>query len=313
MTVTATPSTTTATAIDVRPLTAVIGAELHGVDLREPLSPEVVAEIKDALLKWRVVFFRGQDINPAQQIAFGRYFGEVTPAHPLGNPIEGYDQVKPVDADRQRREVVGPEDLGAPKEERDRRWHTDITPVVNPAAASILRAVVVPEVGGDTMWTNLVAAYQGLSAPIRDLVDRLHAVHSFGPAPDLTLPEGTNRGTRGYASVHPVVRVHPETGERGLFVSPNFTRYIVGLSKREGTAILELLFTQLARPEYTVRFRWAPRSIAFWDNRATAHLAAVDVDHADYERYLERITLTGDVPVGPDGYRSQSLVGGFFG
>lgn len=311
MAVTTTASTTTT--LDVRPLTAVIGAELHGVDLREPLAPEVVSQIREALLRWRVVFFRRQDITAEQQIVFGRQFGEVTPAHPLGNPIEGYDQVKPVEADQQRAAVKGTDDLGPPKEERDRRWHTDITPVINPAAASILKAVVVPPFGGDTLWTSLVAAYQGLSEPIRDLVDRLHAVHSFGPAPDLSLPEDSNRGTRGYASVHPVVRVHPETGERGLFVSPQFTRYIVGLSKREGTAVLELLYAQLARPEYTVRFRWEPGSIAFWDNRATAHLAAVDVDHADYERYLERITLTGDIPVGPDGYRSQSLVGGVFG
>jgi len=305
-------TTTREIALDVRPLTAVIGAEIHGVDLSRPLDELTVSEIRQALLQWRVVFFCDQDITPEQQIAFGRNFGTVTPAHPLGDAIEGYEKVKPVDADRQRHRTIQPGQDPSTVGDRNRRWHTDITPVVNPAAASILKAVVVPSYGGDTLWTNLVAAYEGLSQPIRDLIDGLQAVHSFGRAGRLPVTDDNPR-RRTYATTHPVVRVHPETGEKGLFVNPQFTRYISGIPTREGDVILELLYAQLARPEYTVRFRWEPGSIAFWDNRATAHLAAVDVDHAAYERFLHRITLTGDVPVGPDGYRSEALIGDPFG
>ena len=184
----------------------------------------------------------------------------------------------------------------------------------NPALGSILKAVVIPPYGGDTGFTNLVAAYEGLSEDIRRFIDGLRAVHKwhfgrFGRArEDAPPPDGP-----APAAVHPVVRVHPETGEKGLFVNPRFTRYIVGLSTRESDAILHLLFGQLGRPEYQVRFRWQPGSIAFWDNRATAHLAAVDMRHNDYERRLHRITLTGDVPVGPSGFRSEVLVGEPFG
>jgi len=298
--------------IDIRPLSAVIGAEIFGVDLREPLEPNVVTEIRQALLKWRVVFFRDQFIDAAQQIAFAQQFGEITPAHPNGGHIDGYDEVKPVTAEQQRDSVKRVGEAPEFQGDKQRRWHTDITPVVNPALASVLRAVVVPPYGGDTLWTNLVAAYEGLSEPVRGFIDALQAVHSFGGGTRVH-GRGANYGESRYSSVHPVVRVHPETGEKGLFVNPNFTRYIVGLTPREGSAILELLYAQLARFEYTVRFRWAPGSIAFWDNRATAHLAAVDIDHADYERYLERVTLVGDVPVGPDGFRSQALVGDEFG
>jgi taurine dioxygenase len=256
--------------LDVRPVSAVIGAEIHGVDLREPLEPTEISEIRQALLQWKVVFFRDQFIDADEQIAFAKQFGEITPAHPNGEHIDGYDEVKPVTAEQQRHSVKRPGEEPALQGDKARRWHTDITPVVNPALASVLRAVVVPPYGGDTLWTNLIAAYNGLSKPTQDLIDNLHAVHSFGGT--RAISRSLQRSDREpFASVHPVVRVH------------------------------------------TVRFRWQPGSIAFWDNRCTAHLAAVDIDHADYERYLERVTLVGDIPVGPDGYRSEALVGELFG
>ena len=167
-------------------------------------------------------------------------------------------------------------------------------------AASILRAETVPPYGGDTSWSNLVAAYEGLPEPFRELADKLRAKHSFAP----------DYGK--FAAIHPVVRVHPETGERALFVSPGFTRHsreIVGLSKRHSECLLGLLYEQIARQEYTVRFRWEPGSVAFWDNRATAHLAPNDLGHLDYERVMYRITLNGDVPVGPDGRESELVEG----
>ncbi|MEA2640237.1 MAG: alkyl sulfatase [Chloroflexota bacterium] len=301
--------TSAATAFDVRPLTALIGAEIHGVDLTRPLDARTVQQIYETLLRWKVVFFRDQDITPEQQIIFGRYFGEITPAHPVNGPIdEAHPQIMGVDAERQRKYQQEAREAGARRDDgrrgtRHRGWHTDITFVQNPALASILKAVNVPAYAGDTIWTNLVAAYQALSPAVRDFVDNLRAVHQWpddskGPAP---------------SAIHPVVRVHPQTGERALFVNPNFTRYILDLSPLESETILGLLYDVLTRPDLTVRFHWEPNSIAFWDNRATAHLAAVDIAHVEFERRLHRITITGDVPIGPNGFRSEALVGDLFG
>lgn len=311
MTTTTAPITASRISTEIRPLTALIGAEVRGVDLTQPLDTETVAHLRETLLRWKVIFFRDQNITPEQQLAFGRYFGDVTPAHPVNGPdTSEYPQIMGVDAVQQRR---GFHDLGqreTAQEQFQRRrvtryrgWHTDITFVQNPALASILRGIVVPAHAGDTIWTNLVAAYEGLSPQVRSLIDGLQAVHQWpdssrGPAP---------------AAAHPVVRVHPETGERALFVNPNFTRYILGISALESEAILGLLYDQLAKPEFQVRFRWEPNSIAFWDNRATAHLAAVDIGHTDAPRHMQRITITGDIPVGPDGFRSEALVGDPFG
>jgi len=295
--------------LDVRPLAGNIGAEIHGVDLRDDLDDAVVDEIRATLLAWKVVFFRNQAVTPAQQIAFGRRFGDVTPAHPtLPAAIPEHPEILVLD----NQQHYGTPTAGGPRIES--RWHTDVTFVPNPPMASILHGVVVPPYGGDTQWTNLAVAYERLSAPIRDLVDGLHAVHHN------TLPIERGETTSGYASqfqstyiasVHPVVRVHPETGERVLFVNPNFTSHVVELSRREGAHLLALLYEQLAQPAFTVRFRWEPDSIAFWDNRATAHLVPTDVP-AGFHRRMERITLAGAPVVGVDGSTSQSLEGSTF-
>jgi taurine dioxygenase len=158
----------------------------------------------------------------------------------------------------------------------------------------------------------LVAAYENLSAPLRALADQLRAEHRFG----LHLQDGDKYLDRIRAnplvSIHPVVRVHPETGERALFVSPGFTSHIVGIPRHESKALLELFFEQITRPAFTVRFRWEPGDIAFWDNRATAHLAPQDIVHLNADRVLYRVTLTGDVPVGVDGVKSELVKGKVF-
>jgi len=159
--------------------------------------------------------------------------------------------------------------------------------------------------------TNLVAAYEDLSEPIRDLIDHLQAVHQWHGFTGETR-EGYDRNQPPPAAVHPVVRVHPVTQERALFVNPGFTRYIVGLTDRENRRILDLLFDQIARPEFTVRFRWETDSLAFWDNRATAHLGPVDLASSDFDRRVERVTITGDLPIGPDGFESVPLRGELF-
>ncbi|MET0895888.1 MAG: TauD/TfdA family dioxygenase [Acidimicrobiia bacterium] len=312
-----------ATHLEVRPLTSFIGAEIRGVDLREPLADSAVAEIRAALLKWKVVFFRDQNITPEQQVEFGQRFGEITQAHPTLPGLEGHPKILSLDSnlfkEAAARIAAARGDKGAGTslvgEYVDNRWHTDVTFVVNPPTASILRGVVVPPYGGDTFWTNLVAAYEHLSEPVRDAIDGLQAVH--------TNTLYTQSGTAGeelkkqfeatrYTSVHPVVRVHPETGERALFVNPGFTQNIVGVSAAESAALLRILFAQLSHPAFTVRFRWQPDSIAFWDNRATAHQGPGDLRHLEFERVVQRITLVGDVPVGPDGFTSESLQGAEF-
>ncbi|MFQ4143331.1 TauD/TfdA dioxygenase family protein [Chlorogloeopsis sp. ULAP02] len=160
-------------------------------------------------------------------------------------------------------------------------------------------------------WTNLVAAYEHLSAPLRALADTLKAEHRFHAR--LRLPSNSKLVQRIAAnpqvSIHPVVRVHPETGERALFVNPGFTSHILDVSPQESDLLLELFFNQITKPAYTTRFRWNNGDIAFWDNRATAHLAPQDLDHIEVERVLYRTTITGDIPVGPDGFRSQIVEG----
>jgi len=302
------------TRITVRPVAGHIGADIGDVDLSQPLGESDLGALKEALHRYKVVFFRGQTLDHASQIAFARQFGELTYAHPHDDtPPEDHPEIFTIDPARFE-ERYG---KGFRDEYRKRQysyfdgWHTDVTAAVNPPAGSILRAERVPEVGGDTTWTNLVAAYQGLSAPVRAFVDTLRAEHRYGGS-------RTVEGDSGYAkrindnllvAVHPVVRVHPETGERALFVNPGFTSHIVGVHPGESKRILDLLYGEITRPEYTVRFRWEAGHVAFWDNRATAHLAPRDLEHLEVERRLHRVTLIGDIPVGPDGKPSELVSG----
>lgn len=292
---------TRATLIDVRPMAARIGAEIYGVDLAASLDDAVIAEIRGALLRWKVIFFRDQHITRDQHVAFGRRFGQVTPAHPILPSVEGFPEILPLSSVEYTN--------SDPTAELDEAVHTDVTFTPAPPMGSILRGVIVPPYGGDTIWTNLVAAYERLSPPIQRMIEDLQAVHR-NAIPAVQGNDGFADNLKkfasgGYRSVHPIVRVHPETGERALFVNPFFTDRIIGLSASESHKILELLYEQILRHDNMVRFRWAPGSIAFWDNRVTAHRGPVD--SAGFERYMERITIAGDTPVGPNGFVSRPL------
>lgn len=296
----------------VRRVAGRIGAEISGVDLSQPLDQQAVDAIRQALLANKVIFFRGQSLDHASQIAFARQFGELTHAHPHEDaPPEDFPQILTIDP-RRYEEKYG-ENLRELYQRRQYSyfagWHTDVTAAVNPPAASILRAEVVPSVGGDTQWTNLVAAYAGLSAPIQRLAESLRAVHRFRIPTDEDSKIAQRVNANLLIAEHPVVRVHPETGERALFVNPGFTDHIVGLTAVESRRILDLLYEHLTRPEYTVRFRWHAGDVAFWDNRATAHLAPSDLDHLNVQRTLHRVTLIGDRPVGVDGRESELIAG----
>ena len=301
--------------ITVQPLSGHTGAAITGVDIASPLSPSDVDAIRDALHRWKVVFFRDQDLDHAGQIAFGRQFGDLTYAHPHDEtPPDGYPEIYTVDPKRFEQQYGLDEE--ARKQIRysyTNGWHTDVTPAVNPPAGSILRADVVPAYGGDTQFTNLVAAYEGLSEPVRAFIDGLRAEHYYG-ANLATAGQAASKYLERFArnplvAHHPVVRVHPQTGERALFVNPVFTGRVLDVTPPESRWILDYLFAHLSRPEYTVRFHWEPGSVAFWDNRATAHLGPTDLGHLDVARVLHRVTLIGEVPVGPDG-RESTLVEG---
>lgn len=292
--------------IEVVPLTLHIGAEIRGVDLGRPIPERQLREVREAFVQWKVVFFRGQNLDHAQHVAMARQFGEPTIGHAVFGHVEDFPEVYSIAKNRtankyREAKMVTPWS----------GWHTDITAAVNPPSASILRGVTIPPYGGDTFWTDLAAAYRGLSEPMRRFVESLRGIHRFAP------PEGAKSENeyddsikrRILVSEHPLVTVHAETGERVLFVSPSFLKSIAGLTPRESQQILELLWEHVVRPEYTVRFKWEEGDIAMWDNRSTAHLAPTDIFESDFDRQLYRITLVGQPLVGVDGSSSRSIEG----
>lgn len=294
--------------IDVRPMSINIGAEIHGVDLRQPLTSAEVSTIRDALLRWKVVFFRDQEMDHGQHVHFARQFGDPTPGH----VVFGEDGEHPEIYSIAKYRTANSKGRNRPATQHPwTGWHTDITSAINPPWASILRGVIVPPYGGDTYWTNLAVAFQKLSPTMQSWLETLRAQHR------LHLPNVTDKGkayTEGaeanyMEAEHPLVRVHPETGEKALYCSPTFVHGIVGLSATESDALLHMLWTHAVRSDFTVRFKWEPGSVAFWDNRATAHLAPRDIFDVDFDRQFYRVTLNGDIPKGPDGKESTAISG----
>ena len=230
----------TAAGVTVRPLSGHTGAEIGGIDIAAPLSPTDRATIADALARWKVVFFRDQALGHREQIAFARQFGDLTYAHPYDDdPPDGFPEIYTVSPERYAQQY-GIEGEAAKKLRRrysyTNDWHTDVTAAVNPPAASVLRAEVVPEFGGDTTFTNLVAAYEGLSDPVKRFVEGLRAEHRYGASltrKGAITADNPVIAARPLVARHPVVRVHPHTGEKALFVNPGFTARIVGLRPDE--------------------------------------------------------------------------------
>jgi taurine dioxygenase len=278
---TSAPQAASYTRIETRPLTPFIGAEIFGIDLRENLPPETIAEVRQALLQYKVIFFRDQDITADQHIAFARRFGdlEIHPATPK---------------DQEQQEILriahGPKSRGS-----ENNWHSDVTWRECPSLGSILRAIHVPEVGGDTLFVNMEAAYDALSPAMQDWVCGLTAVHDISRVFGKRLGMTQEQLWEKYPPMeHPVVRTHPETGKRSLYVNTGFTSHIKGLSKKESDWLLQHLYDQAHTAEYQCRFRWRDNSLAFWDNRASQHLAASDYFPA--VRVMERVTVAGDRP-----------------
>jgi taurine dioxygenase len=269
------------TAIGLRKLTPLIGAEVTGVDLARPLNGLEFETIRSALLEHLVLFFRDQSLTPAQHKAFGRRFGElhVHPA-PLGI-LDGDPEVIIVQADANSRRIAG------------EVWHSDVSCDACPPMASILHLKEVPAVGGDTLFANMYAAYESLSDSMRRFLSGLTAIHD-GRRNYEGRPTAPSRGAEYPRAEHPVIRTHPETGRDALFVNRMFTTRIAQLSEAESAAILDMLFRHIERPEFQCRFRWEPNSVAFWDNRCAQHQAVWD--YFPERRYGHRVTIAGDRP-----------------
>lgn len=273
--------------LDVTPLSPTIGAEVGGVDLSQPLEEKTRDAVLEALLEWKVVFFRDQDITAAQQIAFAANFGELE-IHPFAGHLDGHPEVMVLDHD----------DTPVPDGAyRENIWHSDVSWREVPSMASVLRAVEIPPIGGDTLWADMYGVYEGLSAAMRRFLDGLTAVHDFYPAFGQTMPPERLASMRAQFPpvAHPVVRTHPETGHKLLYVNASFTTRIVGMSMEESHALLDFLVTRAAAPEHQCRFRWRPNSVAMWDNRCTQHYA--NQDYWPQRRIMNRVTIIGDRPM----------------
>jgi alpha-ketoglutarate-dependent sulfate ester dioxygenase len=292
--------------VEVKPMSVHIGAEIGGVDLRQPLNEAEVAAIRAALLEWKVVFFRDQIMSHAQHIAFSRNFAEPTPGHVVFGGDQQFPELYSIAKFRKANSKRGTAPLRPWS-----GWHTDVTAAINPPAFSVLRGVVVPVYGGDTMWTNLAAVFRSLSPALQSWLETLHGEHRYDP------PTGAADSSDYDAEVkrnvlvahHPLVTVHPETGEKVLYVSPSFLKSIPALNPAEGEHLMQMLFEQAILPEFTVRFRWEPGSVAMWDNRATSHLAPRDIFDVDFDRQFYRVTMMGKTPTGTDGKPSTLIEG----
>ena len=291
--------------VQITPLSVHTGAEIGGVDLRHPLTNRQIDEIRGALLKWRVVFFRGQELTHPEHIALAKQFGEPTPGHVIFGNHSEYPEIYPV----VKRRTAQAGNVAVKRAWTG--WHTDITAAINPPAASILRSVVLPPYGGDTQWLNMAKAFEALSPPMQTFLSSLRAIHQYRRATDSKDKSGYNKLIEEHTMVseHPLVTVHPETGEKVLFTNAAYVDHIVGLIPRESQCLLEYLWEHCLQPEFTVRFRWSAGSIAFWDNRATQHQAIGDIFDTDFDRELYRVTLNGEVPVGTDGRKSTAISG----
>jgi len=271
--------------IIVTPMEPTIGADVSGFRMDGDVPPEQIAEIRRALLDWKVIFFRDQDVTIEEHVAFGRLFGELE-VHPFA-PKE-YAHLPEILAIKH----------DASSKRGENNWHSDVTWRLQPSLGSILRCRVCPPVGGDTLFADMYAAYDHLSDEIKATIDGAQARHSFQHNFGRAMDDATReRFAEEYPDpIHPVVRVHPETGRKGLYVNAAFTVEILDMEPEASARLLQHLYRQAAIPEHQVRFRWAVDSVAFWDNRAVQHYAAFD--YRPNARHVERVTVVGDTPYG---------------
>ncbi len=266
----------------VEPQSPTIGAFIRGLDLRESQSEAVISGISKALTQWKVLFFRDQFLTEAQHIQFADRFGELE-IHPLTPSEQENPEILRITHDRDSR---GTENF----------WHSDVTWRPEPSLGSILRAVEVPETGGDTLWADMETAYMELPDTVKERVDSLQAEHNFLRAFGPSIPEEKHDRIREKHPVqyHPVIRTHPDSGRKSIYVNIAFTDRIMGVEKEESDYLLDALQSTAGRPEYQVRLKWQPGTIAFWDNRSSQHYAVSD--YWPQRRVMERVTVCGSKP-----------------
>jgi alpha-ketoglutarate-dependent taurine dioxygenase len=292
----------TATRISVERVAGRIGAEISGIDSGQQLGEEAIGVVRQALLDHKVVFLRDQSLDYQRQVAFARRFGSLTLGHPTLPSPDGQPLLEEIDSA-----------TGGPAN----RWHTDVTFLDRPVAFTFLHGIVIPPVGGDTIWANTVAGYESLPAELRELADKLRVVHTN--AHDYAKPVNRQEAddpvivahrrrflSTVFRTEHPAVRVHPETGERSLLLG-GFAESVVGFNPQASRDLIRIFQDYITRPENTVRWRWRAGDLAIWDNRATQHLAVYD--YAPAHRRGERVTVAGPVAVGVDGRPSVALEG----
>ncbi len=270
--------------VSIDPLTPTVGAEISGVDLSGRLDHGTLDALYQALLDHLVIFFRDQEIAPSAQLAFAESFGAIDRPHPVYPHATGHPNVVLLQS-------------GPDKKPDTNQWHTDLTFYENPPFASVLYAKEVPATGGDTLWASMIAAYEALPAEIKSLIEDLEAVHDLGDFRNDYLAKGGVKAldealAREGSAVHPVAPRHPVTGRRCLYVNQPFTRMIVGMDLRDGDRLLRYLLDHIDRPEFQVRFRWRPGSLAMWDNRVTQHYAVND--YYPQRRTMHRVTVVDD-------------------
>ena len=270
----------------VKPLAAALGVELSGVDLTSELTSEVFQEVRRLLVENQVIFFRDQDISPQQHHDLAASFGPLQ-THPAYGTVDGFPEITILESTAEN-----PSKIEA--------WHTDMTFRQHPPMGAVLRSKITPEQGGDTLWASMTAAYDALSNPMKEFLSGLNAEHDFswGFKESMAEPGGRERLAQAVADnppvVHPVIRTHPESGKKVLFVNSLFTTRILELEKQESAALLEFLYEHVATPEFSCRFNWEPNTIAIWDNRSTQHKPINDYFPA--HRMLHRIVIDGDMP-----------------
>lgn len=282
----------------------VLGAEVAGLRIDGVVDPGVAAVLRTLLLRHKVLFFRDLDLDHDQHLALARTWGDLE-GHPVIKHVPGYPEILDIRGSEGRVE----DDAGNHRFQTLDKWHADVTFRAAPSMGAVLRAREIPAIGGDTLWVDAAAAYAGLPDDMKARIEGRTATH------DLLFDFGDRIAPERRAAIaaefplqhHPIVRTHPETGERVLFVNASFTSRIDGLDEAESAELLAYLLDRFKIPEYQVRFRWTPNAVVVWDNRATQHYPVADYWPA--RRRMERVTIQGDVPFGPIDHRALATVG----
>ena len=272
----------------INKLTPNIGAEIIGKNIFDNLTTTICDEIYDTLIENKVIFFRNQELSNDQHINFAKSFGEIEPPHPVYPYVEQYPEIILLENNKNK-----PPDTDV--------WHTDVTFKSNPPFASILYSKIIPSSGGDTLWSCLSSIYDALPNDIRKYLETLNAVHDMGDFRNTFIKnepigpaEKLNKGFIKFGSTtHPVVKTHPITNRKFIYVNPGFTNHIVGLNSTDSNNLLNYLFTFMNKPEFQIRFKWSENTIAMWDNRCTMHYAIGD--YAPHHRKMHRVTILNDI------------------